>query len=96
MILAENTSCRRVALSLSMMLQGCRPRRVSGVPRHPQILADQLILSQAGGGGQIMPTTLLLAPLDLPTALYCLDESAQKAVYNIRRPRRSLRIKNNV
>ena len=33
-----------------------------GVPWHPQILADQLTLSQLGG--QIMPTWLLLTPPD--------------------------------
>ena len=33
-----------------------------GMPWHPQILADQLTLSQPGG--QIMSTLLLLAPPD--------------------------------
>ena len=36
-------------------LQGCRSRGC-----HPHILTDQLTLSQPGG--QIIPTTLLLAP----------------------------------
>ena len=30
-----------------------------------QFLTDQLTLSQPGGGGQIMPTTVLPAPLPL-------------------------------
>ena len=38
---------------------------VLGVLWHPQILADQLTLSQLGG--QIMPTKLLLAPTDFKT-----------------------------
>ena len=44
-----------------------RPGVSAAVQWHPQ-----LILSQLGGGGQIMPTTLLQAPpkyLDSPTAL---------------------------
>ena len=40
---------------------------VPGVPLHPQILADQLTLSQPGG--QIMCTALLLAPPDFQTFL---------------------------
>ena len=35
------------------------------MPWHPQILADQLTLSQPGR--QIMPTSLLLAPPDFQT-----------------------------
>ena len=34
-----------------------------------QILADQLTLFQPGGGGQIMPTTILRFPSDFKTLL---------------------------
>ena len=52
--------------------QGCRNQRGPGGPWPPQILADQLTLSQPGG--QIIPTPLLIAPtplgiLDFPMAL---------------------------
>ena len=56
--------------SLSMMLQGCRPRGMPGVPWHPQILADQLTLSQIGGADyahHIITGTPGFS--DLPTAL---------------------------
>ena len=38
-----------------------------GVPWHPQMLTDQFILSQPKG--QIMATTLIMAPLDCQTFL---------------------------
>ena len=40
----------------------------AGVPWNPQILADQLTLSQPRGA-DIMPTTLILAPPDFQTFL---------------------------
>ena len=52
-----------------------------GVPWNPQILVDQLTLSQPGGRGEITPTTLLLAPwifspsYDRVTSKVCLIES---------------------
>ena len=49
--------CSRNFLGEARPMQAC----------HPQILADQLALYQPGGA--IMPTTLLLAPLDFQTFL---------------------------
>ena len=48
----------------------CRAVGAGGRGGHctPHILADQLTLSQPGG--QMLPTTLLLAPLDLETYLH--------------------------
>ena len=45
----------------AMTLQGCRKRGGCG-GFNPQFLAEQLTLSQPGGGEQIMPTTVLQAP----------------------------------
>ena len=41
---------------LSYVFPGVSSLGVPVVPWHPQILADQLTLSQPGGGGQIMLT----------------------------------------
>ena len=50
---------------------------VPGVPRHPQILEDQLTLSQPGGGGRLCPPNNAGTPgfSDLPTAVkFCVND----------------------
>jgi hypothetical protein len=45
-----------------------------GRPTPPQILTDTLTLSNRGGGGHIMPTTLLLVPLRIFRSTYTPEE----------------------
>ena len=56
-------------LSCPDEMQGCRPGsgEVTGVPWHPQILADQLTLSQPGGEGY--DHQIILAPPNFQTFL---------------------------
>ena len=64
---------------------------VPGVPWHPQIVADQLTLSQPRG--QIMPTKLLLASpgfSDLPMALHYIHNSRVSVDLQIWRDSRPL------
>ena len=49
--------------------QGCRSRGDRGAGVSTSILPHQLVLLQAGGGQQIMPTILLRTPLDFQTSL---------------------------
>ena len=51
------------------LTQGCRPWGVPGVSRYPQILSDQLTLSQPRGWGQILPTIKYWQTPDFQTFL---------------------------
>ena len=56
---------------LKIVNQGCRNRGGQGGLIAPQILTEELTLTQIVG--QIMPTTLLLAPLDFQTFLRAFE-----------------------